>query len=653
MDAAAVKRMTDALARRGPDGEGVECWPTAILGHRRLAIFDLSEAGHQPMVSPDGEIGVVFNGAIYNFRELRRELEGRGYSFRSATDTEVLVHGFREWGIHRLVERIHGMFAFALWDNSERRLFLVRDRLGVKPLAFVVLNGEIAFGSTPGALRAAGRVAEIDDGAMLEYLRYGFVTDERSIYRGVLKVPAASILEWHGGQYSIKRYWSAIPQQRQRGLEFEDAVTETERLFMEAVSLRLQADVPVGVLLSSGIDSSLVCWAVAKLGARIRAYTVGVPGDPWDETSGAQETGRAVGIEHSILGLAAPDISNVDRLVEAYAEPFACSSALGMLSVSRAVADEATVLLTGDGGDDAFLGYPRNRNLWLAQRLAGILPIAAGPIWSAMRRGVPRIGPLRRARAFADYSTRGIAALDDNDYTRSYYFSNQLLGDRLNGRLAETKAIRPTWSVGAARTIFEDHIARAQRTHFVGEYLPKVDGATMYYGLEARSPFLDQRLWEFAVSLPVGLRLRHFHLKSILRAIARRRIGSRTAERRKRGFGIPVHRWLAKRWYEAAQSVWENSILQQEGWINAGAVMRSLAEARKNGVAPLPLWYLFVLEKWLRNQRSVATPNLEKETVRKANLDAERSTTAGSYFSAPTSSSGKIVGFSAATAKQI
>src|SRR5262249_24590156 len=241
-----------------------------------------------------------------------------------------------------------------------------------------------------------------DDVAVLEYLRYGFVTDDRSIYRGVLKVPAAGILEWHDGRYVIKRYWSAIPDQRQAGLDFEDAVAETERLLMEAVSLRLQADVPVGVLLSSGIDSSLVCWAVAKLGARIRAYTVGVPGDPWDETSGAKETARAVGIEHSILEMAEPDISNVDRLVAAYAEPFACASALGMLNVSRAVADEATVLLTGDGGDDAFLGYPRNRSLWLAQRLASVLPTAAGPIWSAMRRGIPGIGPLRRARAFAD-----------------------------------------------------------------------------------------------------------------------------------------------------------------------------------------------------------------------------------------------------------
>src|SRR5262249_30391770 len=250
--AAAVKRMTEALARRGPDGEGVKSWPSAILGHRRLAIFDLSEAGHQPMVSPDGEIGVVFNGAIYNFKELRRELEGLGYKFRSATDTEVLIHGFREWGIHRLVGRLHGMFAFALWDNAERRLYLVRDRLGVKPLAFTTSNGAIAFGSTASALRAAGRVAENDDVAVLEYLRYGFVTDDRSIYRGVLKVPAAGILEWHDGRYVIKRYWSAIPDQRQAGLDFEDAVAETERLLMEAVSLRLQADVPVGVLLSSG-----------------------------------------------------------------------------------------------------------------------------------------------------------------------------------------------------------------------------------------------------------------------------------------------------------------------------------------------------------------------------------------------------------------
>jgi asparagine synthase (glutamine-hydrolysing) len=435
-------------------------------------------------------------------------------------------------------------------------------------------------------------------------------------------------------------------------VRFEDAVEETERLLMEAVALRLQADVPVGVLLSSGIDSSLVCWAVAKLGSRIRAYTVGVPGDPWDETSGARETARAVGIQHSVLEMAEPDISSVDTLVEAYAEPFACSSALGMLRVSRAVADEATVLLTGDGGDDVFLGYPRHRHSWLAQRLARLLPTAAAPIWSAVRRGIPRIGPLRRARAFVDYATGGMAALEASDETLSYYSSNAILGDRLRGRFVREGTGHQAWSVAVARTIFEDQLARAQRTHFVGEYLPKVDGTTMYFGLEARSPFLDQRLWEFAASLPVEVRLHGFHLKAVLREIVRRRIGATTARRRKRGFGIPVHRWLANGWHEAARSVWERSVLQEEGLVDANAVARAFGNARTNGVAPLPLWYLFILEMWLRRERSDAALNPKTERNRQASFEIRSPAAGEADFSVPIGSAESDVSLNASTAKR-
>ncbi|HYJ47925.1 MAG TPA: hypothetical protein VEV81_15050, partial [Pyrinomonadaceae bacterium] len=203
----AVAKMVSALAGRGPDGEGLEVWPEAVLGHRRLAIFDLSEAGRQPMLSPDRSIGVAFNGAIYNFRELRSDLEARGYNFRSQTDTEVLIHGYSEWGIDRLVERLRGMFAFGLWDDRARKLFLVRDRLGVKPLLYAVRGGQIAFASTLRALRLGGFTGEIDERAMAEYLEFGYVTDERAIYKEAVKVRAAQIVEWEGGALRQREYW--------------------------------------------------------------------------------------------------------------------------------------------------------------------------------------------------------------------------------------------------------------------------------------------------------------------------------------------------------------------------------------------------------------------------------------------------------------
>ena len=202
-----VGQMLSALARRGPDGEGLEVWNGAVLGHRRLAIFDLSDAGYQPMMSPDGSVGIVFNGAIYNFRELRRELERHGYQFKSQTDTEVLVLGYQAWGLQSLLGKLRGMFAFALWDNHKRTLFLVRDRLGVKPLVYACRNGQIAFASTVRALRSAGFVDEIDDLAVAEYLEFGYVTDQRSIYRGAQKVAAASIVEWSDGKVQTREYW--------------------------------------------------------------------------------------------------------------------------------------------------------------------------------------------------------------------------------------------------------------------------------------------------------------------------------------------------------------------------------------------------------------------------------------------------------------
>jgi len=282
--AGAVGRMISTLARRGPDGDGIEVWNSAVLGHRRLAVFDLSEAGRQLMLSPDGSIGIVFNGAVYNFRSLRNDLESLGYQFKSQTDTEVLVHGYREWGIEGLASRIKGMFAFGLWDDNARKLFLVRDRLGVKPLLFALRGKQLVFASTVRALRAAGFASEIDEQAVAEYLEFGFVTEERTIYKGALRVPAASILEWSKQGTKVTQYWQPPPP-RSSALSFAEAVEEAERLLLKAVEKRLVADVPVGSLLSGGVDSSLVCWALSHLGADITAYTVGTPLDRADEYS--------------------------------------------------------------------------------------------------------------------------------------------------------------------------------------------------------------------------------------------------------------------------------------------------------------------------------------------------------------------------------
>jgi asparagine synthase (glutamine-hydrolysing) len=609
-----VRRMTCALARRGPDGVGLEVWPACVLGHRRLAIFDLSDAGRQPMLTPDGQLGVVFNGAIYNFRALRHELEARGCVFHSQTDTEVLLHGYRAWGIDGLMIRLHGMFAFGLWDERARQLFLVRDRLGVKPLVYATTpKNQIAFASTVRALRHGGLVDEIDEQAVVDYLEFGYVPDGRAIYAGAAKVPAGAIVEWSPGQAPrMRSYWTPPVAQTNKAPSFDEAVEETERLFLRAVEMRLFADVPVGSLLSGGVDSSLVCWAIAKLGGDVTAFTVGTPGDPWDETADACATAAALDIKHRVLALSSGDAPAVDELVTAYAEPFACASALGMLSVSRAVKDEATVLLTGDGGDDVFLGYPEHKHFYLAARLARRLPAPAASVWRAGGSYLP-VGPLRRAASFLNYATGGLGAVACAHDGLPVYQQHNLLGDRLRDATVEQRLI--PWSHASGRQVLTEFLDYDRCTRFVGEYLTKVDGATMHYALEARSPFLDQDLWEFAARLPYEVRLRGGQLKAILRELARRNLGERVASGRKRGFGVPVQRWLAGRWRARLEELLADSLLERYGWIRSAAARSLLERTAESGFVPNQLWYIFVLETWLRHEESETDLNASSGTA--------------------------------------
>ena len=592
-----IGAMVRALARRGPDGEGIEYWRSAVLGHRRLAIFDLSEAGRQPMLSPGGEVGVVFNGAIYNFHELRAELEHAGHLFRSNTDTEVLVHGYRHWGIDALVARLRGMFAFAVWDDSAQKLFLVRDRLGVKPLVYSIRNGALAFASTVRALHEGGFADAIDDYAVAEFLEFGYITDDRAIYRGVHKLPAATIAEWTGGELRLREYWHPPRPGSSGPISFDEAVEETERLFVRAVELRLQADVPVGALLSGGVDSSLVCWAVSRLGGDITAFTVGAPGDELDETEDARRTAAELGIRHRILPLDSHQPPDIADLISAYAEPFACGSAIGVLRVSETVRREATVLLTGDGGDDVFLGYPEHRHFFLAQNLARRMPAFAAHLWRRARGLIPGVGPARRMRHFIDYATGGLGAVTAAHDGLPYYQKSGLLGPRLaNVRLIQREI---PWSLESGRDLLTEFLAYDRRTRFTGEYLTKVDAGAMYHALEARSPFLDQELWAFAASLPFDIRLRGGQLKAVLREIARRRISPRVAAGRKRGFGVPVHRWMVGPWSETVEASLERSLPAREGFIDRRRAITEFRNAIAAGEAPNSLWRIYVLARWM------------------------------------------------------
>jgi asparagine synthase (glutamine-hydrolysing) len=368
------------------------------------------------------------------------------------------------------------------------------------------------------------------------------------------------------------------------------------------VQRRLDADVPVGALLSGGLDSGLVCWAVTKLGADLTAFTVGTPGDPEDETTDACATAAELGIRHRLVGLPASERPGVEELASAYAEPFACPSALGMLRVCKDVASSAKVLLTGDGGDDLFLGYPRHRHLWLAETLARMTPASASAWWRSARRSFEPAPPFQRAVHFLDYVAGGLGAFIDAHDGLPTYRREGLLGERLATATVDQRRI--PWSGDSGRRVLSEYLEYDRRTQFVAEYLTKVDGAAMHYALEARSPFLDQDLWEFASALPPSIRLGGGRLKAVLRELARRRIGRRIAGGRKRGFSIPVGRWLAGRWLPHVEATLRSSRLVRDGWIRSEGLRAELTASARRGWARHQLWYLYVLESWLRVEQA-------------------------------------------------
>ncbi len=369
---------------------------------------------------------------------------------------------------------------------------------------------------------------------------------------------------------------------------------QAEEIFLESVRLRLISDVPVGALLSGGIDSSLVCWAMAKLNANISAFTVSTPGDAADESADAKRTAEILGIPHQIVSLRQDEQPDLDTLIAAFGEPFAASSALGMLQVSQAIRPFATVLLTGDGGDDVFLGYPFHKSFWLAQRAAGMLPAWATSAWKPVHTGHGSVTD--RAKHFLDFATGGIGAVARIQNGLPYLESRQMLGSRIEGlRLPEREA---PMSVEAGRRLLPDILRHELGTRFAGEFMTKVDGSTMYHSLEARAPFLDHHLWDFAAKLPYEVRLRGGQLKPILREIVRRRIGPEAAFRKKQGFTIPVERWLASRWRKPLEELARGSVLEDEGWIRPGTLRPAIEAAIQSGFAPVALWHLVVLNHW-------------------------------------------------------
>lgn len=628
-----LRAIRDALAHRGPDDAGD--WrdgPRAVyLGHRRLAVLDLSPLGRQPMVSACGRYVVTFNGEIYNFRSLREELEKKGHRFRSTSDTEVLLASVVEWGVEGALEHFNGMFAFGLWDRKEERLWLARDRLGEKPLYYGKLGDVFLFASELKAFRAwPGFHGTINRDALALYMKYGYVPSPWSIYTGIYKLRPAHFLIADRCPEGIRLvegpYWS-IPDRVVEEPVVDvsvEAIQETEgrleELLLDAVRLRLESDVPLGAFLSGGIDSSTVVALMARVaGGRVRTFTIGFLERGYDEAQAARRVARHLGTDHTEMYVTPAEARTViPRLPEIYDEPFADSSQIPTFLVSQLARRHVTVALSGDGGDELFGGYARYavaQFLWrkvrripaLVRRGIAAFVNAAWPedldVWAGRTLEVlaPRLA--RRGSRFRMKRLAGVLTF------RSFAELYEDLVSQWRSPWGMIRGARfmsvQAFGDGTARHSPLDAMTRIDlETYLPDDILVKVDRASMAVSLEVRTPFLDHRLVEWALALPGSLKVRDGVSKWLLRRVLYRYVPSGLVERPKMGFGVPMGEWLRGPLREWAEQLLEPCRLRQEGFLEAERVRKEWSDhlARKAD-RHAGLWAVLMFQAWLERER--------------------------------------------------
>lgn len=616
---AVARAMADAVEHRGPDGSGVWVERSAALAfsHRRLAIQDLSDAGAQPMRSRSGRYVITYNGEVYNFPALRRELEGLGHPFAGGSDTEVMLAAVEEWGLHRALERFVGMFAFALWDARERRLHLVRDRLGIKPLYYARLAGGLLFGSDLASFHRVSRfVPEIDRDVLALYFRYACVPGTRCIFRGCAKVAPGTVLSFSAADAEPREqtFWSAQEAAR-RGLAervempSREATDRVEAALAQAIEDRRVADVPLGVFLSGGIDSSTVTALMQRdRSERVRTFSIGFREDAYDEARDARLVAAHLGTDHTELVLTPKDAMDaIPDLAGVYREPFADSSQLPTLLVCRLARREVTVVLSGDGGDEVFGGY--NRHLWAPRvwRLLRTLPPAARHVaarglatpsaaeWDAVADRVP----LFRVRTPGDKVHKLAGLLGARDLDDLYRRLTSIWQEPSSLVLG---ASEPAVSVPSLEggSVAEQLMLRDLVGYLADDILTKVDRASMSVALEVRVPLLDHRVVELAWSLPESAKIDGGVGKRVLRDVLARHVQPELIDRPKMGFGVPIDAWLRGPLREWAEALLDRSRLRREGWLDADAVARCWEDhLAERGTRQHQLWAVLMFQAWL------------------------------------------------------
>lgn len=626
--------MADAAAHRGPDDR--QAWADAAagvaLGFRRLSVLDLSPAGRQPMTSASGRYVIVYNGEVYNFASLRQELEADGVSFRGHSDTEVMLAAVERWGLPAAVKRFDGMFAFALWDRHERRLYLGRDRLGIKPLYYGWAGRVFLFGSELKCLRAHPAFRpQINRNALALYLRHNYIPAPYSIYQGIHKLLPGTLLSLAGetgpDAPAPQPYWSAMGMaEREAAAPFTgsevEAVAELDTLLRQSVRLRMIADVPLGAFLSGGVDSStIVALMQAQSSRPVQTFTIGFAEDDYDEARYAREVARHLGTAHTELVVTPEEaLAVIPRLPAIYDEPFADASQVPTFLVAQLARRQVTVSLSGDGGDELFGGYNRyfwTRRIWKAvgwmppvarRLLAGTLRGVSPERWQSL---VKTLGPLLPGEArqplFAD-KVQKLAEVIAVQRQEEMYL--QLISHWKQPEQVVPGAQEPPTPItgGHAQPALLDFTRRMMyldlMTYLPDDILVKVDRASMAVSLEARLPYLDDhRLVEFAWRLPLEMKVRNGQGKWILRQVLYRYVPPGLIERPKMGFAIPLDRWLRAPLREWAESLLDERRLQQEGYFNPRPIRRKWSEhleGKRNW--QYDLWDILMFQAWLAGQ---------------------------------------------------
>jgi asparagine synthase (glutamine-hydrolysing) len=597
-DPALGRRMNAVITHRGPDDEGLHHDARVLLGMRRLSIIDV-EGGHQPLYGADRQVCLVFNGEIYNYRELRADLEKHGHVFHTHSDTEVILQAYLRDGVAAF-EKLDGMFGIAIWDQRSQELILARDRLGEKPLYYACDPRRLLFGSElKSLLQSPDCPREVDSDALRAYLTYGYVPTPRSIFSGVHKLPPAHYLRYRDGQVSLQRYWRPSLAQK-TALSEAEAGEKLEELLDRAVASRLVSDVPFGAFLSGGLDSSTVVALMARhLSQPVKTFTIGFKEAAYSELDDARRVATHLGTEHHELVVEPDAVSLLDKLVWHFDEPFADSSAVPTFLVSELASQHVKMVLTGDGGDEMFGGYDRYLRLLKLESLgglrrpaAGLMKLAGGVLPNPHGERLARVGE-RLQLPFEQRYLSGVAVMRSD-------IAHRLRAQAGGDDHFELPALRePGSDLGAGDSVLDRAIAIDLQSYLPDDILVKLDRMAMAASLEGRSPFLQPDLVDFALSLPDGYRVRDGRGKHLLREVAKQWLPPRAISKPKQGFAIPLADWFRGPLRGLAADTFASQAFRERGLVDARAATALLREHTEQRIdRSEALWQVLCLELW-------------------------------------------------------